>query len=82
MSWFFRTRRGIGVKIDTDDSLTSYVNVPPMIASVVNSRLATLYELQTVYGLEDLFDLLEVIIINIANQQKRQKMMQEKRKRR
>lgn len=79
---FFRTRRRIGVKIETDDSLTSYVNVPPMIASVVNSRLATLHELETVYGLEDLFDLLEIIIINIANQQKKNKMAQERRKRR
>jgi len=53
-----------------------------MIASVVNSRLATLHELETVYGLEDLFDLLEIIIINIANQQKKNKMAQERRKRR
>jgi len=82
VSWFFRTRRGIGVKIDTDDSLTSYVNVPPMIASAINSGFATLYELQTIYGLEDLFDLLEIAIINTANQQKRRKIEQEKRKRR
>jgi len=53
-----------------------------MIASAINSGFATLYELQTIYGLEDLFDLLEIAIINTANQQKRRKIEQEKRKRR
>lgn len=40
-----------------------------MIGSVINSKLATLYELQTIYGTEDLFDLHEVIIIKVANEQ-------------
>ena len=52
-----------------------------MIGSVINSKLATLYELDTVYGTEDLFDLYEVIIIKIANEQKIMDRAKEKRKR-
>jgi hypothetical protein len=38
------------------------VNVPLTISAVVTSplRLATLHELQTVYGTEDLFNFLEI----------------------
>ena len=41
-----------------------------MIAAVLNSKLATLKELQTYYGTEDLFDMHELIIIEVANEQK------------
>jgi len=34
---------------------------------VISSRLATLYELQTVYGVEDLYVLLEVIAVDNYN---------------
>jgi len=61
--------------------LAGYVNISPMIGSVINSKLATLYELDTVYGTEDLFDLYEVIIIKIANEQKIMDRAKEKRKR-
>jgi len=60
--------------------LAGYVNVPPMIGAVVNSRLATLHELETVYGLEDLFNLYEIIIIKVANEQKMYDEAQQKRK--
>jgi len=60
--------------------LAGYVNVPPMIGAVVNSRLATLYELETVYGLEDLFNLYEIIIIKVANEQKQIEEAQQRRK--
>lgn len=40
-----------------------------MIGSVVNSRLATLHELETVYGFEGMFDLYEIILIKTANEQ-------------
>ena len=52
-----------------------------MIGSVINSRLATLYELETVYCFEDLFNLYEIIIIKIANEQKVAKKIKERRKR-
>lgn len=59
--------------------MASYVNVPPMIGSVVNSRLATLYELETIYGIEDLYNLYEIIIIKVANEQKMMDKAQERR---
>ena len=46
----------------------SYPNLSPQIGAVVGSKLATLYELQTVYGSEDLFDLYEVILVKLHNE--------------
>ena len=51
-----------------------------MIGAVVNSRLATLHELETVYGIEDLCNLYEIIIIKVANEQKMYEEAQQKRK--
>ena len=62
--------------------MAGYVNVPPMIGAVVNSRLATLHELETVYGLEDLCNLYEIIIIKVANEQKMYEDARKKRGRR
>jgi hypothetical protein len=53
--------------------LYSYVNVPSKIASVVNSRLATLNELQTIYSYEDLYIFHELIIIRLGNEDKMRK---------
>ncbi|WAT10153.1 transglycosylase [Rouxiella badensis] len=39
------------------------------IASVVSSKLATLYECQTVYSLEDVYDLLEIASVDSHNTQ-------------
>ncbi len=41
--------------------------MPPTIGTVVSSRLATLNELQTVYGVRDLYDMLEVINVDRYN---------------
>jgi hypothetical protein len=38
------------------------------IATAVSSRLATLHELSTVYGLEDLWDLLEINAVDRHNE--------------
>jgi hypothetical protein len=38
------------------------------IAVVVSRRLATLHELQTIYGLADLHDLLEIILVDSHNE--------------
>ena len=40
-----------------------------MLAKVVHSKLATMYELQTVYGTEDLYNFLELITVNYFNEQ-------------
>jgi hypothetical protein len=42
--------------------------VPRPIATVVSKRYATLHELQTVYGSEDLYDLLEIIAVDTHNE--------------
>lgn len=46
------------------------MNLAPTISAVITHplRLATLHELQTVYGIEDLYDFLEVIRIDAFNQ--------------
>lgn len=44
------------------------MNVPLAIAAVVSSKQAKLYELQTVYGGKDLYDLLEIVNIDNHNQ--------------
>lgn len=38
-----------------------------MIGAVVSSRLATLHELDTVLGVEDMYDLLEIAVIDAHN---------------
>ena len=61
--------------------MAGYVNVPPIIGSVVNSRIATLHELESVYGLEDLYNLYEIILIKAANEQTVWKRAKERRRR-
>ncbi|WP_354474365.1 transglycosylase [Pantoea sp. UYEF8] len=48
--------------------LVRYENVPSTIATVVSSKLATLIELDTVYGTEDLWRLLEINTVENYNQ--------------
>jgi hypothetical protein len=43
------------------------LNVPSSIAFAVTSGLATLAELQTVYGTEDLWDLIEIHAVHCFN---------------
>jgi len=38
-----------------------------MLAAIINNKLATLHELQTVYSIEDAYDLLEVLIVDNNN---------------
>ncbi|QDX29556.1 hypothetical protein [Dickeya poaceiphila] len=47
--------------------LADYVNIPRTIATVISANRATLHELDTVYGLEDLWALLEIITIDNYN---------------
>ncbi|MBN1085636.1 transglycosylase [Erwinia aphidicola] len=48
--------------------LVNYENIPRTIATIVSSKLATLHELDTVYGVEDLWRLLEVNTVDNYNQ--------------
>lgn len=42
--------------------------MPRIIGTLVSSKLATLAELQTVYGVEDAYDLLEVLSVDVHNE--------------
>jgi hypothetical protein len=43
------------------------VNVPRTIGAVISSGKATMAELETVLGIEDVYDLLEIITIDAYN---------------
>jgi hypothetical protein len=42
--------------------------VPGIVAVLLESKLATLHELDTVYGTEDMWDLLEVCTVHNYNE--------------
>lgn len=44
-----------------------YENVPAIIATLTSARLATLHELQTVYGPQDAYNMLEIHMIDQFN---------------
>lgn len=48
--------------------MINYANVPNAIGTVVSRRLATLHELDTVYGAEDLYDMLELLAVDSFNE--------------
>lgn len=48
--------------------LVDYLNVPATIATVISAKLATLHELDTVYGLEDLWWMIEINAVDTHNQ--------------
>lgn len=47
--------------------LVDYVSFPPLIGTVVSSELATLHELQSVYGVLDLYNFVELISVDGHN---------------
>ena len=44
-----------------------YLNVPASIGTVISKRLATLAELDSVLGTEDLYNLLEIAMVDSYN---------------
>lgn len=48
--------------------MVEYLNIPRVIGALVSSRVATLRELQTVYGVEDAYNLLELVTVDGVNQ--------------
>lgn len=44
------------------------VNISPEIAVVVSRGMATLAEMQTVYSLGDLYDMLEILAVDSYNE--------------
>ena len=43
------------------------MNVSAPIATLLSKRMATLHELDTVYGVHDVYDMLEVVTIDAHN---------------
>lgn len=68
---FFERRRPLDLKRrpsgGSKHTLAEYKNVPAIIAVLISRKMATLHELQTVYGLEDVYDMLEIITIDDYN---------------
>jgi hypothetical protein len=68
---FFGSRQPLGIsrlRAVGGKAQVEYANVPRIIGIIVSRRLATLYELQTIYGIEDAHDLLEVIAVDAENE--------------
>ena len=47
--------------------MVEYANVPTLIGTLVSHRAATLIELQTVYGIRDAHNLLEILMVDSHN---------------
>lgn len=47
--------------------LVDYPNVPGIIGALIDTRMATLHELSTVYSVEDAYDLLEIAQVGAHN---------------
>ena len=82
---FFRGRRAVGALRKDHDAeaiagLISPENVTERIATVVRAKLATLAELDTVYSLRDLYDLLELAAVEAYNRRVAEKHYEEKAK--
>ena len=48
--------------------MIQYPTVPGIVGVVISKGMATLFELQTVYSLDDLYDMYEVILVNNYNE--------------
>ena len=48
--------------------MIEYPTVPGIIGVIITRRLATLYELQTVYSIDDAVDLYEIAAVNNYNE--------------
>lgn len=60
-------KRGVGGGANI--KFAEYRNIPPIIGTVISKRIATLHELDTVYGTRDLYDMLEVVTIDDYNKE-------------
>lgn len=49
--------------------LIEYLNVPTLLGMIVSGGAATLAELQSIYGLEDAYNLSEIIMVDAHNRQ-------------
>lgn len=47
--------------------LLDYVNVPTILGMLISGGMASARELQSVYGLEDAYDLAEILLVDSHN---------------
>lgn len=67
---FFNVRRPLKLKkieVGGQRDFVDYRNVPISIGTILSRKMATLHELDTVYGTQDCYDLMEIIIIDSYN---------------
>lgn len=57
-------------KGDRTPGLIDYVNMPKLIGALHSGKYATLHELQTVYGVLDAYNLLEMMTVDNVNHRK------------
>lgn len=58
---------------DLPANLLEYTNVPLTIGALLSNDKATLKELQTFYSLEDVYDMLEVLNVDVHNRERIEK---------
>ena len=58
--------------------LIGYVNVPKLIGALVSGKMATLWELQSVYGILDAYNLLEIMTVDDHNERKARAVLTKK----
>lgn len=68
---FFEGRRPLNLRRlpggGQQKGFAEYENVPAVIGTLLAKRMATLHELDTVYGTKDVYDMLEVITVDDYN---------------
>jgi hypothetical protein len=47
--------------------LAEYTNVPAAVSAVISARLATLHECDTIYSVEDIYLMLEIVSVDTFN---------------
>lgn len=50
--------------------LITYQNVPPLLGALVSGGMASLWELQSVYGILDAYNLLEIMTVDDHNERR------------
>ncbi|CAK8736469.1 hypothetical protein SODG_000182 [Sodalis praecaptivus] len=70
--WIFRTRRPLDIPPryshpDKPFGLVEYPNVPHTLGTVMSAGKASKVDLDTVLGVQDLWDLLEIIRVDAHN---------------
>jgi hypothetical protein len=69
---FFKSRRPIKLSPIRQAggiirNYADYINVPPTIGMLISKKVATLNELSTVYGVENMYDMLEIVMVDDHN---------------